>query len=261
LSRGFAKNFEKIYLDFLTSYYIIQLMKIIAHRGFSGKYPENTMEAFRAAESETASYGLENDVHCTNDLSSDCTSDGVVVVSHDDNLRRVCGVDMRIEDKSLASLQAAYPSLPTLDEYLQWVKSTRLLSVIELKDPSAANKAKCLEEKVISLVKKYSLESRVRLISFNLYSLLICKKLDSSIACGFLYDRPLPDAGAGLKALGIDFLHLYYKAINAEVVTALKQHGVTLNAWTVDAREDMARLEALGVEELTTNRPDVAEGV
>ena len=55
------------------------MTKNIAHRGFSGKYPENTMLAFRKAL-ETGCDGIELDVHLSRD--------GVPVVIHDETLDR-----------------------------------------------------------------------------------------------------------------------------------------------------------------------------
>lgn len=49
------------------------------HRGFSGKYPENTMLAFEKAI-EAGADGIENDVHLT--------KDGVVVIIHDERVDR-----------------------------------------------------------------------------------------------------------------------------------------------------------------------------
>ena len=52
----------------------------LAHRGFSGKYPENTMIAFQKAF-EVGADGIELDVQLTND--------GTVVIFHDDTLERL----------------------------------------------------------------------------------------------------------------------------------------------------------------------------
>ena len=54
-------------------------MKVFAHRGFSGNYPENTMLAFRKAI-ETGADGIELDIHES--------SDGKLVIIHDENLVR-----------------------------------------------------------------------------------------------------------------------------------------------------------------------------
>ena len=53
-----------------------------AHRGASAYAPENTMEAFRLAEQMHAD-GIELDVHLTRD--------GAIVVTHDENVKRVTG--------------------------------------------------------------------------------------------------------------------------------------------------------------------------
>ena len=50
-------------------------MKVFAHRGFSGKYPENTMLAFKKAE-EVGCYGIELDVQLT--------KDDEIVIMHDE---------------------------------------------------------------------------------------------------------------------------------------------------------------------------------
>lgn len=88
----------------------------IAHRGLhkaDKTVPENSLAAFRAAVD--AGYGVELDVHLT--------TDGEVVVFHDDTLGRMCGVEGRIEDMSLKQLKALKlldtdQTIPTLDEVL-----------------------------------------------------------------------------------------------------------------------------------------------
>ena len=54
-------------------------MKVYAHRGYSGKYPENTMLSFQKA-AETGCDGIELDVQTT--------KDGVLVVIHDEAIDR-----------------------------------------------------------------------------------------------------------------------------------------------------------------------------
>ena len=70
----------------------------IAHRGLhkaDKTVPENSLAAFRAAVD--AGYGVELDVHLT--------TDGEVVVFHDDTLKRMCGIEGRVEDKTLSGLK------------------------------------------------------------------------------------------------------------------------------------------------------------
>ncbi len=65
-------------------------VRIIAHRGFSGQYAENTEPAFRAARTAGAD-AVECDVQCT--------ADGVWVLFHDPSLRRKVGLSGRVPDR------------------------------------------------------------------------------------------------------------------------------------------------------------------
>ena len=70
-----------------------------AHRGLHSKdktVPENSIKAFDLAAS--AGYGMELDVQLSRD--------GQVVVFHDDDLKRVCGVDSRVDEMTYAELRA-----------------------------------------------------------------------------------------------------------------------------------------------------------
>ena len=102
----------------------------IAHRGLHGlaeNTPENSLAAFRAAVER--GYAIEIDIHIT--------ADGEVVVFHDDDLKRMCGVEGRPEDKTLAELKTlrladTNECIPTLRECLDTVGGKTLL-LIEFK--------------------------------------------------------------------------------------------------------------------------------
>ncbi len=91
----------------------------IAHRGLHGlseNTPENSLEAYKKAVE--FGYAIEIDIHLT--------KDGEVVVFHDDTLNRVCGVDGKVEEKTLAELKqlrllGTDCEIPTLQECLDTV--------------------------------------------------------------------------------------------------------------------------------------------
>ena len=75
---------------------------LIAHRGYSGRYPENTLLAYEAAYEYGARY-MELDLQLS--------ADQVPIVHHDVNLQRMAGVDLDIRDtktKQIKSLNASY---------------------------------------------------------------------------------------------------------------------------------------------------------
>ena len=74
------------------------LGRYYAHRGLhntDGSAPENSLPAFRLAAEH--GYGIELDVHIT--------KDDRIIVFHDDDLLRMCGVDAKTEDFTFAELQ------------------------------------------------------------------------------------------------------------------------------------------------------------
>ena len=71
-------------------------IKMIAHRGVSGLERENTCPAFVAAGVKSY-YGIETDVHVTKDKK--------IIVVHDDDLMRVAGVDMKVEESNFDDLR------------------------------------------------------------------------------------------------------------------------------------------------------------
>ena len=104
-----------------------------AHRGLwntnepgEANRPENSLAAFRAAVEKD--YGIELDVHLTRD--------GHLVVHHDDSLKRLTGVDIRIADSTLAEVRACkLPNgepVPTYDEVLDAVAG-RIPMIVEVK--------------------------------------------------------------------------------------------------------------------------------
>lgn len=227
----------------------------IAHRGFSGRFPENTLLAFMQAE-KAGCDGIELDVHLTRD--------GVPVIIHDEDIRRttdgeglVCSftaAELRAFNASAAWKGERVQSIPTLEEYFEWVKDTRLFTNIELKNGVIDYPG--LEEKVIALIRRYALEERILFSSFNHYSILRCKRLAPEIRCGLLYSCWLANPGAYAKSIGAECLHPHFSSLNAETLAEIRSQKVQVNTWTVNEESDMRRLIGEGIEGLITNFPD-----
>lgn len=120
-----------------------------AHRGLHGdNVPENSLHAFRLAAQK--GYGIEMDVHLTRD--------GQLAVMHDTDLKRMCGVEGRVTDRTTAELKACRLAgteepVPLLPEVLDVVRPDHPPLIIEMK--SDGDSWKRLPETLLQCMESY----------------------------------------------------------------------------------------------------------
>ncbi len=234
----------------------------IAHRGFSGKYPENTMLAFEKAI-EAGTDGIELDVHFT--------KDGEVVVIHDERIDRTSDgegyvVDFTYEELSKFDASAGFAGvygfnkIPTLREYFELVKPVGgFITNIELK--TSINEYPGIEKAVLELVDEFGLEDRIIISSFNHYSIMRTKSINPRIKCGFLESSWIYNFGEYTKTRGVECVHPLFLSLNEDSVSEIKSNGIQINTWTVNKEADVERLYNLGVDAVISNYPDMVKGV
>lgn len=226
-------------------------MKLIAHRGFSGVAPENTLVAFEKA-AEYDFYAAECDVHLT--------KDGVWVIYHDDNIFRLTNGYKNIADATYSELQEYvidngvnvedYPNqkIPTLEEYLVICKDMEIIPQIEIKNGS---KEKLKE--ILDLLEKYDLKESAMIISFNEEILSKMRKLDEDIELWYLVEEITGEAIAYCFTYNCALAFNYKKNDEVAIKNAGEYENLKLCAWTVDDLSEMKKLYALGVKYITTN--------
>ncbi|ALC90002.1 hypothetical protein AM500_09595 [Bacillus sp. FJAT-18017] len=231
---------------------------IFAHRGYKSLYSENTMTAFIEAEKAGAE-GLELDVQLT--------KDGVPVIIHDEKVDRTTGNTGFVKDftyTEIKKLNADFKKMspkgsepiPTLEEVLEWLKDTNLNCNIEFKNgifPYAS-----MEEKSISLVRKYGLEKRVILSSFNHYSVVQCLRIDPEIETAPLFAELVYKPWVYAKALGAKGIHPKYIYASDDIIRESVSNGVAVRPYTVNREKDMERLYKAGCTALITDNPALA---
>lgn len=207
--------------------------KIWAHRGCCTLYPENTLEAFRAAAELDGITGLELDIQLT--------SDGEMVVFHDENLRRVTHIDRNVRGCTLAEIKniaipandGKYCSIPTLEEVLVMMKpyceSRGILINIELK--TSVIRYDGIESKAYEIVRKYGMEQYIVWSSFLAESVDIIKKIDQDAKTAVLA-MSIEECISMARDTAADALHPYIGGL----VYALPQdmQGMPVRAWNGD---------------------------
>ncbi|MBQ9938619.1 MAG: hypothetical protein IJO96_03710 [Oscillospiraceae bacterium] len=224
---------------------------MIAHRGTSGLECENTAAAFVAAGNRSY-YGIETDVHIT--------ADGRPIIIHDDVTDRVSLSKLSVEGSTFDELRSIVLldkdgeprgdlRLPTLEEYLKLCKRYDKYAVLELKNPMKQQDI----ETIVSAVKNcYSVEKMI-FISFSYENMVILRSLLPDAKLQFLCTCEIDGALVEkLLAHGLD-LDIHYSRINKSAVELLHSHGIAVNCWTCDQKEDGEYLTECGVDFITSN--------
>ena len=232
------------------------MSKIFAHRGFSGKYPENTMLAFEKAV-EIGVDGIELDVHLT--------KDNEIVIIHDEDIKRTTDGGGLVKDMTLEELrkfdasatfrgQYGFCGIPTLREYFELVKDTPIITNIELK--TGVYEYHTIEQRVIDMVREFGLSDKIIFSSFNHFTVKRCEEIAPEIKRGFLTGDWLVDFGKYTAERNVQCCHPWHVTLSQETVDEMHKEGREINTWTVNEYEDIERLAAMGVDSLIGNFPD-----
>ncbi|MHA6529777.1 glycerophosphodiester phosphodiesterase [Paenibacillus sp. BAC0078] len=230
----------------------------VAHRGFSGKAPENTLAAVRMAMALPFVRWIEIDVQLS--------KDGVPVVIHDFTLDRTTNGHGKVKDMDYEHIRRLDAGswkgrafrgerVPSLEEVLA-LASGRLHLNIELK--TSGEMYPGLEKAVIDLVNSLGMRDKVVLTSFDAGALQRSKELDSRFQTGLIYDSRGGDPAGKLQELGCSMLSISFDRLDSALANLLVGREIKIMAWTVNKAKDMRRLAEMSSEiMICTNRPDI----
>lgn len=229
----------------------------VAHRGWSGKAPENTLAAFRLAMSEPAVQWIELDVHLSRD--------GIPVVIHDPTLKRTTNGKGRVVDLTAAELARldagswfhpdfAGEGVPTLDQVLALTAGRCRLN-IEIKGDDSP--VPLIVDSVIETIMSRRMEHDVVITSFRPAVLQALRQTAPVIRTGLIIDDNPPGLIQSVQALGGSLLSIGYLHLTKRLLHEASAADIAVMAWTVNRFSDLKRLvdrpEAIM---LCTNEPD-----
>lgn len=235
------------------------MMRVVAHRGYSGCYPENTMLSFQKAV-EAKADEIELDVQLT--------KDDQVVVIHDEKVDRTTDGVGNVRDFTLKDIQKLdaskawdgqhpFQHIPSFEEYCEWACGQPVVTNIELKTGIVYYPD--IERKTIEILQKYHMVRKVMFSSFNHLSLIDAKRICPEIPVGALVGKNgIFNAGFYCRKFGFEFYHPSWEALDDEKVREIHDHGVKMNVWTVNGMCELEKLQKWGVRGVITNFPTVA---
>ncbi len=212
--------------------------KVIGHRGFPRRYPENTIASFLGALLHGA-HGVELDVRMS--------KDDYPVVIHDEDLERVAGLSMRVNEATLHELKRIHlgmaQTIPTLEEVLGAIPKTYEVFV-EIKELGAAAPS-------YNIVAEKGWLRNVIFISFNEEALRRIRTLDKDARLGINIDsiEKAKRALALARELGLETINPPVEAIGIVGLQGLKNYlsevkrlGLKTVLWTVNDVEIVNKL-------------------
>jgi glycerophosphoryl diester phosphodiesterase len=244
----------------------------ISHQGGEDIFPSNTLHAFRSAVDLYDTDVLELDVHRT--------SDGHLVVLHDDTVDRTTDGEGLVKEMTLEEIQSldaaatfspdedgTFPFagqghvIPTLDEV--FTEFPDMLTNVEVKqlDPP-------IEDELVELIADHGMEQLVCLGSFHDAAAARLRELLPD-ACHYAPEDMARDYYIGTRvfwtgfapppvdAMALPVTSGDIEVIDPRMIEALHLEGKHLWAWTINDAPEMRRLFELGVDGIMTDRPDL----
>lgn len=251
--------------------------KFVAHRGLSAQAPENTIKAYELAGG-AGFWGAETDVRMTKDKK--------FVLQHDLTFKRLCGVDKKPEDMTLAEIQKltiksgnniskyknvkSATTVATLEDYLTTCKKYNMVPVIEIKmefveygDETSDSRMQAVTknnmEDLYALTNEIMGNKEYMFIAYDFETMVQMRKvLDDNAATSanvkLQHVTNNPDQGMinYYKKRKIELSANCDKITTADI-KAFKDAGIGVGLWTVDDTERVASYISQKVDYITTN--------
>nr|WP_321305081.1 glycerophosphodiester phosphodiesterase [uncultured Sphaerochaeta sp.] len=255
----------------MTDSFFDPMPRVVAHRGDSAHFPENTLSAFLSACTLGVDV-IETDVHLS--------KDGQLVIWHDETLDRNTDGAGRVEDHTLAELKtydAGYTFTPdngetfpfrgkgvqlcTLREALEACPSQRFNIDLKSKDPA-------IVDTFIEVIHSVQATKRIVAASFHLSNLKLLRKKAPDILTSVTTLEVVP-------LLALQKLHLLsgkkhpiifqvptrqwgIEVITPSFVKTMHSRGSIIQVWTINEEAEMKRLYQMGVDSVMTDKPALA---
>jgi glycerophosphoryl diester phosphodiesterase len=248
-------------------------VEIVAHRGGAALAPENTLAAFRNALALGVD-AVELDVHRARD--------GALVVIHGAELSETTDGQGNVADHDLRELRALnaavwfahWPGrelIPTLDEALA-VVAGRARVQVEIKVAERDGRYGCypgIAEAVVAALRIHGMLDAALIVSYDWEVLAQVKGIAPDAQTGAIVaEETLARLPAGLPAspihalqlvrqLQLDAVNIADDLVTAELVEQAHAHGLRVGVWTVNEAPRARALAAMGVDSITSDRPDL----
>jgi glycerophosphoryl diester phosphodiesterase len=225
---------------------------ITAHRGASGHAPENTLSSMNEAINMHADFA---------ELDAQETTDGEIIILHDDDLKRTTGLVKNIWETTYEEIKTLDAGnwfgekfknepLPKLSDVIDFVRGKIKLN-IELK---TNGHEKMLADRVVKIIQDKHFSKECFFTSFDYSQIKRVKEIDPDFKVGLIFKAMPTDID--VFTVPVEALNIHFSLLNSEFIKKAKENGKEVHVWTVNEESEMKRIIDFGVTSIITNYPD-----
>lgn len=216
---------------------------VIAHRGGSELFLENSMTAFRKVQ-ELGVDAIEIDVHLSKDRK--------LVVIHDPDLNRIAGINRYVSDMTIDEIRnVELPQGERIPEFEDVMREVHVPLVVELKSPETA---KVLIE---FLQENPGFVEKCIVISFFHEALKEIKQIFPRLITGALLVGFPADPANVARSCRSEILSFFHEGLTKDYVELCHKGGIQVSVWTPNSEDEIRLALDAGVDSIASDRPDL----
>lgn len=220
--------------------------RVIAHRGSSAAWPDNSWAAFEAAVRDRSD-AIECDVIAT--------CDGTLLIRHDLTI-----AGRLVRELTMAEMESFDPRFIRLAELLSWAARARIDVLVEIKEPDIAVPA-------ATTIAQSPWRDRVTIGGFHAPALAAIKAAIPGIRTSFMMGSVVTtdELVHVARACGADGIHLCWEGrtayphrlVDPAMFAELRAAGLEITLWHEEREDELRRLVALEPDAICTDTPAV----
>lgn len=226
-------------------------VEVASHKGDGFHSPENSIAAVESAINK----GIE-----VVEIDVTLTKDDKLILSHDQNLNRISGIEADIKDLTYDELKEidigrsfdeayAGETIPTLEEILAITSEANTGIIIDVK---ADDKEEVYAQEIARLVEKYDQEELAYVQSFNYTFLKKMREQNADIDIGqilYIY-------AGNLSSLDVDFYTVRETMLTKRFIDHAKKENRQVWVWTVNSKRNIKKVLSYDIDGIITDYPE-----
>jgi glycerophosphoryl diester phosphodiesterase len=236
---------------------MLELPRIIGHRGAAASAPENTLAGIARAHALGCRWV---------ELDAKLSFDNVALLMHDERLERTTDGSGAFADRTAAELQRldagswkgpefTAERIPTLAEAIRLMERLGMGANIEIK-PCPGREVETGRRVALELRRIWPRGHGLLVSSFSAASLEAARAAAPELPRGLLVEAPPPGWLAAVRRLGCVSLNIWHEDVEPDTIEAAHAQGLEIVAYTVNEIERAHALRAAGVASLITDMPE-----